>query len=128
MHNILVADDEAPLRHLLDRLLQAHGYKVYTAADGLEALRIGREHLDGLDLVIADIRMPGLEGTEVVRLLKESRPALKILLISGYTEGRALVEPFLQKPFAPSALIAKVCELLEISAAEDRVRSQTRGK
>jgi CheY-like chemotaxis protein len=112
MAYILIADDEEPLRHLLHRFLQAQGYQVYTAADGAEALRLGKKYLEQIDLLIADIRMPGLEGTEVARLLKASKADLKVLLISGYTEGRSVCEPFLSKPFAPAALLEKVRQLL----------------
>ncbi|HVX65200.1 MAG TPA: response regulator [Bryobacteraceae bacterium] len=119
---ILIADDEEPLRQLLYRFLQGHGYQVYTAADGSEALRIGRENLQDIDLLIADIRMPGVEGPEVARLLKATKADLKVLLISGYTEGKSVCEPFLPKPFAPAALLEKVRELL---APADAARPAT---
>jgi CheY-like chemotaxis protein len=127
MANILVADDEEALRSLLDRLLRSKGHQVYTAADGLEALRVGREHLNTLDLFVADIRMPGLDGMEVARLLKGSRSDLKVLFISGYTDERRLREPFLLKPFAPSTLLAKVHALLQPPGSTEP-DSQTRGR
>jgi len=125
---ILIADDEEPLLHLLDRVLKANGYAVHTAADGAEALRIGLEHLQALDMLIADIRMPGMEGTEVARILKASKPELKVLLISGYTEGQSVREPFLSKPFAPSTLVKKVRELLEAAAVAQIPTAQMRGR
>jgi two-component system cell cycle sensor histidine kinase/response regulator CckA len=127
MPSILLADDEAPLRTLLRRFLEARGFTVWEANDGLAALRIGNELLNTLDLLIADIRMPGMEGTEVARHLKETRPDLKVLLISGFTDGRSLREPFLAKPFAPAALLHKVTELLGLPGA-DAHTAQTRGK
>jgi CheY-like chemotaxis protein len=110
---ILIADDEEPLLHLLERYLTSQGYQVRTAADGAEALRLGEECLQALDLMITDVRMPEMEGTEVARRLKEERPDLKVLLISGYAPDQSISEPLLPKPFAPSELLAKVRELIE---------------
>jgi DNA-binding response OmpR family regulator len=61
-----------------------------------------------------------MEGTEVARLLKASKSELKVLLISGYTEGRSVREPFLPKPFAPAALLQKVRELLAPAGGASR--------
>ena len=114
MATILIADDEEALLLLLYRVLQANGHKVYAAADGPQALRLGREHLNGIDLLIADICMPGLNGIELARLLKESKSGLKVLLISGYTSEYRVQEPFLLKPFKPSTLLAKIGEVLQL--------------
>ncbi len=95
---ILLAAEEAPLRILLSRCLQRNGYEVYAAPDGLQARRIGLERIATLDLLIADIRMAGMEGTELANHLREVRPDLKVLFLSGYSEGRELPDPLLQKP------------------------------
>lgn len=112
MPTILLAEDEAPLRNLLRRALESRGYNVHAATDGLEALAIGQERLSKLDLLVADIRMPGIDGTELARRLKKLRPDLKVLLMSGYSEEHDVEEPFLRKPFRPPALLARVRQLL----------------
>ncbi|HEX8985322.1 MAG TPA: response regulator [Bryobacteraceae bacterium] len=114
MATILLTDDEEALLLLLYRVLQANGHTVYKAAEGLEALRLGHEHLKAIDLLIADICMPGLDGIELARRLKESKSNLKILFISGYTSDYRLEEPFLLKPFKPNVLLAKVREVLQL--------------
>jgi CheY-like chemotaxis protein len=111
MPTILLADDEAPLRHLMRRYLEAGGYEVFVAADGLEAVRVGREHLGRLDLLVTDVCMPGIEGPEVAQQLRETRQDLKVLLISGHTD-RILREPLLRKPFPPEVLLQRIRELL----------------
>ena len=111
MPMILVADDEAPIRQLLRRSLEARGYEVLLAADGVEAVRVGRESLGRLDLLISDVCMPGIEGPEVAQQLRALRRDLKVLLISGQTD-RIIEGPFLRKPFAPELLIQRVRELL----------------
>jgi CheY-like chemotaxis protein len=112
MPTILLAEDEAPLRNLLRRVLETRGYKVHAAADGLQALAIGQDRISELDLLVADIRMPGIDGSELARRLKEARPNLKVLLMSGYTEACDVAEPFLRKPFQPPALLARIRQLL----------------
>ena len=90
-----------------------------TASDGLEALRVSEEHPDDVDLVLTDVVMPRLGGPELVAALRARRPALKVLLVSGYTDG-AVVPPaapdgtaFLQKPYTPHGLAQKVREVLD---------------
>jgi len=113
MATILLAEDEDALRGLLAGLLRRHGYNVLAARDGREAVEIGRDNLDSIDLLITDVRMPGIDGPGVARELLSARPALKVLYISGYAEGRVLGGPFLQKPFSPAELSALVRDLLK---------------
>lgn len=84
MKKILVADDEMSIRLLYSEELKDEGYEVYTAADGGEALDIVNK-VD-LDLIILDIKMPGMSGIEVLRQIKETNPHLPVLLSSAYSE------------------------------------------
>ncbi len=117
---ILLVEDEAPVRRLVRRALERHGYRVEEAAGGEEAVRrVADEGLE-FDLVVTDVVMPRLSGPEMVDLLRAGRPALKAVFMSGYAESAVVrrgVIPagtaFLQKPFDSEELLAKVREVLD---------------
>jgi two-component system, response regulator YesN len=91
------------------------GHIVLEARDGAERLTVSREFNDRIDLVIADIRMPRMDGPEMVRHLQAERPDIKALLISGYSAESVpndLVMNFLHKPFLPAAIEQKVQAML----------------
>jgi CheY-like chemotaxis protein len=102
---ILVADDEPALRHLLARQLQQRGYRVFPAADGLEALRIYRSANPPIDLVLADVVMPGMNGMQLAAALLELDAKARFILVSAHVpSGSArlnsgVLVPVLQKPF-----------------------------
>jgi CheY-like chemotaxis protein len=117
---ILLAEDEPTLRGLVRTMLQRCGYTVLEAKDGREALRICREHDGGIDLLVSDMVMPGMNGTELAARAMALRPTLRILMVSGYTDDvicrhgiREKGIPFLQKPFAPDVLAQKVRDILD---------------
>jgi two-component system, cell cycle sensor histidine kinase and response regulator CckA len=117
---VLLVEDEAAVRHLADRILSDLGYTVLPAANGEEALRVAGAHgLERIDLVLTDVVMPVMSGTEMVERLLARRPDLRILFTSGYpgTAGvdRFLDEDagFLQKPFTMDVLTQKVREVLD---------------
>jgi len=116
---VLIVEDEPAVRYMMSRALKEHGFKVLEASDGPEALRLV-EGANELDLIITDVIIPGLDGTELARRAAKVAPDLPILFISGYTDHdivrRGLLDPnqpFLQKPFTPDALVRRVAELLE---------------
>lgn len=111
---VLVVDDEPIVRSFLARLLEEAGYDVQAAPDGAEALRAALAHPTGFDLVISDIRMPGMDGWELGRRLRSRWPELPVLYISGYDLEQAIpsATAFLRKPFDPSALLDRVARLL----------------
>jgi eukaryotic-like serine/threonine-protein kinase len=117
---ILVVDDEPLVRESLGRMLNRLGYTVLLAADGEEALRVASEHLDAIALVITDVLMPGMNGLELARELNRQAPRLKVLFVSGYTDGvlaeRGILRErvdFIQKPLALAVLAARVREALD---------------
>lgn len=113
---VLLAEDEEPVRTTLAQLLGAYGYGVEVARDGQEALSIADHFGDGIDVLVADIEMPGLRGTELACQLRQTRPDLPVVLISGMSDapviaGHASVV-FLRKPFSGRALTAAIRGLL----------------
>ncbi len=111
--HVLVVDDDAQLRGVLERILIGAGYRVTTASDGQAALE-EVQRLPDLGLVITDLMMPRLTGDVLVTRLAELRPRLPVLMLTGYARGAPLgaVEHLLSKPFSPRALLHKVAEVL----------------
>ena len=107
---MLVVDDEALVREVVSHMLQAKGYRVLTAVDGPDALRVWDDAIGEIDLVITDLLMPGMPGTEVLERLAALRPGLAGIYMSGFPGTvRESFEldpkvPFLQKPFGAEAL------------------------
>jgi two-component system cell cycle sensor histidine kinase/response regulator CckA len=117
--HVLIVEDEPTVLYMTSRALQEHGYHVLEASDGPEALRLVEQSYGALDLIISDVIIPGLDGTELARRAAKVRPGLPVLFMSGYTDDdivrRGLIDrdqPFLQKPFTPDALIRRVAEIL----------------
>jgi PAS domain S-box-containing protein len=112
---ILLIEDEPLVRDLALEVLSSRSYRVLTARDGEEALAIARTHPTEIHLTVTDVVLPAMSGKEVARRLRETRPGLKVLFMSGYAEEqvvhRGVVEEdvaFLAKPFTPAALTEKV--------------------
>jgi two-component system, cell cycle sensor histidine kinase and response regulator CckA len=120
---ILVVEDEETVRTMTGRLLQSEGYEVLEAADGREALVLASADANRIDLVLTDVAMPDLNGRDLADRLKQLRPGLPVLFMSGYTDDemvrRGLIDPehpFLSKPFTPEVLAAKIRTLLDRAA------------
>jgi len=117
---VLLVDDDEGIRGLLRDTLERSGYRVLEARFTSDALLIGRRHDGPIHVMIADVMMPGINGRELADMFTASRPQMKVLYISGYpleVVREKLRQPdmaaFLQKPFAPDALLRKVRDLLE---------------
>jgi len=115
---ILLAEDEASVRVLARRILQRAGYTVIEARNSLEA-RHHAESTAHIDLLLADVKMPGGSGPDLYRTLHPNHPAMRVLFVSGYAErhlfdGAELphAAPFLSKPFTVEGLLRKVREAL----------------
>jgi CheY-like chemotaxis protein len=115
LHTILLVDDESELRDVLVTILAEPGHTVLMASDGYEALRILVERR--VDLLITDVKMPGISGFELARQAKLMRPDLHILYISGsqaavrHTQGPTYGR-VLDKPLRASDLLVEVSRAL----------------
>ena len=120
---ILLAEDEPAVRELLQRILKKDGYSILVATDGQEALQIAGEHpADGIDLLVSNVQMPGMTGPDLAKELKQSRPNLRVLLVSAYPQGILMPDSgwsFLQKPFLPKAILDKVRQTLQSTPHEE---------
>jgi two-component system, cell cycle sensor histidine kinase and response regulator CckA len=116
---ILIAEDEDAVRSLVRLILRDRGYHVLDATDGLDALRIAQDYAGKIDLIVTDVVMPGMSGHTLVVRLRATRPDIRALYVSGYTDD-AIVHHgildadivFLQKPFSVDGLVRKVREVL----------------
>lgn len=125
---LLLVEDFEPLRGLLARVLRSEGYHVLDCADGLSALAAFESLETAVDLMITDVRMPGMNGTDLARTIRQHRPALPILFLSGFSERSMQTEvemlgtcDFIQKPFDPGTLLGRVREILATSDESDTV-------
>jgi PAS domain S-box-containing protein len=116
---VLLVEDETDVRQLTRASLEAHGYQVIEAKDGLHALHAIQEANSPVDLLLTDVVMPVMTGPALARQLQRLRPGLKILFISGYSDNELLEtspplqhSAFLQKPFTPQILASKVQEVM----------------
>ncbi|MGZ8441403.1 MAG: response regulator [Candidatus Deferrimicrobiaceae bacterium] len=118
--NILLVEDEEMVRELVQEGLRRDGYSVLAAGNALEAISLLERHSRPIDLLLADLMMPGMNGMELARRLMSSHPGMKVLLMSGYSEeeigkfvGKEPGSAFLQKPVTPSLVSRKVREVLD---------------
>ena len=124
---ILLVEDEEEVRVLIRDELRKLGYHIVEARNGIEACLVATPYIGKLKLLLTDIVMPGMSGTELARHLRVIKPELKLLFISGYTDdvGIGAGDPasaYLQKPFTPEALASSVRELLDM-----KLTNRTRG-
>jgi two-component system cell cycle sensor histidine kinase/response regulator CckA len=117
---VLLVEDEPEVRALVQRILKTQGYTVVTAANPDEALAVSREFKGVIQILVTDVVMPGMSGPQLADRLIPTRPDMRVLFVSGYTDDamapHGILEPgkaFLQKPFTPSALARKIREVLD---------------
>ncbi|HXX93989.1 MAG TPA: ATP-binding protein [Planctomycetota bacterium] len=118
--SLLLVEDEEAVRSLAREVLRQSGYRVLEARDGPEALRRCAEHDGSIDLLVTDVVMPGMSGSEVAERVRLARPGIKVLYMSGYTDSavfhhgvRQGETEYLEKPFTPDALARKVRDVLD---------------
>ena len=119
---ILLVEDDAPIRDLTSEILEQHGYRILTSANGEEAFSLFSAHPNDFALVLTDVDMPRLSGVALSRALLQLRPEVRILAMSGlsrhetdgadFREIQQLAHAFLRKPFKPEILLRAVQDLL----------------
>jgi two-component system cell cycle sensor histidine kinase/response regulator CckA len=117
---ILLVEDERTLRDLVCRILEPEGYTMLTAADGETARAVVTSHLGPIHLVVTDVVLPGMSGSEVAAWVTERRPGIRVLFMSGYTDDaivhHGVLEAgmhFIEKPFTVTGLTRKVRQVLD---------------
>lgn len=84
MGKILIVDDQYGIRILLNEVLQKVGYDIFQAANGVQALEIAKEHSP--DLVLLDMKIPGMDGIEILKRMKEYDPTIAVIIMTAYGE------------------------------------------
>lgn len=120
---ILVVEDDGAVRRMTCEFLKIKGYEVVEANSAADAIRFMESHKDLIDLVLTDVSMPKMKGTELVERLANLKPGLRVLYMSAYTEDAAINSgilgpgnAFIEKPFSPDELASKVRQVLGASS------------
>jgi PAS domain S-box-containing protein len=121
---VLVVEDESTTREVTRRILARNGYQVITATNGREAIEVATSHPGGIDIVLTDVVMPQMLGKEAADRIRALRPAVKVLFMSGYTQGildnQGVLETgihLIEKPFTEASLLAKLRQVMSTDAA-----------
>jgi DNA-binding response OmpR family regulator len=117
---VLLVEDDASLRELLRTVLKGRGYTVLGAATPEEALELGPGHAGPIHLLLTDVVMPRMDGSEVASRMVALRSEVRVLYMSGYADETIVLHHldatdvrFLRKPFTPEELAAKVRAVLD---------------
>ena len=107
------------MREVTRRILSRHGYQVITAADGREAIEVAANHAGRIDGVLTDVVMPHMLGKEAAERIRQLRPGVKVMFMSGYTQGvldtQGVVPAgihLIEKPFTENSLLTKLRQVL----------------
>ncbi|HEY9600935.1 MAG TPA: PAS domain S-box protein [Allocoleopsis sp.] len=109
---ILVVDDEDAIREITKNSLEAHGYNVLVASDGIEAIALYTQHKNDISVVLVDMMMPSMDGPTAIRVLQKINPQVKIIAVSGLVSNHKMLElvgnsvkTFLPKPYTSNELL-----------------------
>ncbi len=116
---VLVVDDEEALRTVLSTELKGEGYEVDTASDGDEAISIVQNKK--FDLLLLDIKMPKVDGFEVLKFVKKSFPAIKVIMLTGFADLKNAIE---SKKLGAEDFVSKPYDLVDLLTTIERVLSE----
>ena len=126
MKKVLVVDDTKNIRMLLTTCLEIKGYKVLTAEDGKTAIDIVKEEKGSIDIIFLDIRMPEMNGTEVLKIIRDMGVICPVIIMTAYATVKNAVDctklgavAYLQKPFSPGKVSSILEEILNCSESCD---------
>jgi hypothetical protein len=113
-----VVEDEVGVREYVRAALGQRGYVLLEAPDGSQALEVARNYPGEIHLLLTDVVMPHMRGPELARRIREIRPGLKVLYMSGYTDfpleaNLGQGEAMIQKPFSPGTIADRVRSMLD---------------
>lgn len=115
-NKILVVDDEEALRTVLSTELEGEGYQVSTAADGEEAIKIlGSQQFH---LILLDIKMPNVDGFEVLKYVKQNQPTTKVIMLTGFADLKNAIE---SKKLGAEDFVSKPYDLVDLLTTVERV-------
>lgn len=117
-NRILVVDDEDALRTVLSSELEGEGYNVASAADGSEAIEILKK--SAFDLILLDIKMPNVDGFEVLKFIKETHPLTKVIMLTGFADLKNAIE---SKKLGAEDFVSKPYDLVDLLTTVERVLS-----
>jgi two-component system response regulator PilR (NtrC family) len=117
-NRILVVDDEDALRTVLSAELEGEGYKVNMAADGAEAIAILKTQ--EFDLILLDIKMPNVDGFEVLKFIKDNHPKSKVIMLTGFADLKNAIE---SKKLGAEDFVSKPYDLVDLLTTVERVLS-----
>jgi DNA-binding NtrC family response regulator len=115
-NRILVVDDEDALRTVLSSELEGEGYHVRSAADGQEAINILGDQ--EFDLILLDIKMPNVDGFEVLKFVKERQPKTKVVMLTGFADLKNAIE---SKKLGAEDFVSKPYDLVDLLTTVERV-------
>lgn len=115
-NKILVVDDEEALRTVLSSELEGEGYVVSSAADGEEAIKILGSQ--SFHLILLDIKMPNVDGFEVLRFVKQHQPATKVIMLTGFADLKNAIE---SKKLGAEDFVSKPYDLVDLLTTVERV-------
>jgi DNA-binding NtrC family response regulator len=116
---ILVVDDEEALRTVLSSELKGEGYDVDTASDGDEAISVVQNKK--FDLLLLDIKMPKVDGFEVLKFVKKSFPSIKVIMLTGFADLKNAIE---SKKLGAEDFVSKPYDLVDLLTTIERVLSE----
>ncbi|MCJ7831050.1 MAG: response regulator, partial [Dehalococcoidia bacterium] len=118
MERVLIVDDEEQMRELLAKVLEKNGYQVTTAGDGGQALALLEK--EPMDLVVTDVRMPGLDGMEALKAIKELNPEIVVIIMTAFGSIDQAVQAvkegaydYINKPFKIDEMLLTIRKALE---------------
>ncbi|MBK8479028.1 MAG: response regulator [Opitutaceae bacterium] len=117
--SVLVTEDSPVVHRAVVQVLRRLGFSVLTAADGIAAVKVFREHAAEIFCVLCDLTMPRMNGWETLAALRQIAPGIPVVLMSGYWEGQAMAgnhperpQAFMRKPYSPEVRVGAITQVL----------------